>query len=503
MGKRGWSIGAGTLLLAVCLTLPVFATVTPYSNYSYDFWGNPVEMPACYTPAAVHLGQDTGAGAFKAPQDLFVDSRKQIYVVDSGNNRLVILDEAFQLIRSIDTLLLEESQQQIVPTFNKPSGVFVTENGTIFLADTENKRVVAFDQNGQFVQEFAKPSGDVNYTALDFLPTKVVVDSTGFVYVISKNTYQGMILYQPDGKFVGYHAANDTEVTFELLMDYFWKNLLTDEQRAKTANYVSIEYSSMDIDSKGFIYTTTLMTQTDTKQISKINPSGDNVMKYSTSIHPNFTGRFGDLGTAQLQGVTMKTKFVDICYDESGFINALDYQRGRVFQYSDEGDLITVFGGIGNQTGTFKAPAAVDMLDKRILVLDSGKNNITVFERSPFGQEIQEAVIAHREGLYTRVRDQWKSILAKDSNYTLANIGIGKAYYEEGDYKTAMQYFRNGQDRSNYGKAFKKYRDGILRNVIPFICIAAVVLLFGGGLAGWYRRKKAAKSVKKRRGDLG
>ncbi len=298
----------------------------------------------------------------------------------------MILDEELRLVSSIDHLVLDESQQEIVPTFQKPSGVFVSEDGTIFLADTENKRVVAMDRAGRLLREFVKPSGDVNYTALDFLPTKVVADKTGFVYVVSKNTYQGLILYRPDGTFAGYHAANDTEVTFELLMDYFWKNLLTDEQRSQMANYVSIEYSSVDIDDKGFIYATTLMTQTDTKQISKINPSGDNVMQYSTAIHPDFEQRFGDLGTAQLQGVTMKTKFVDICYDESGFINALDYQRGRVFQYSDEGDLITVFGGIGNQTGTLKAPAAIDMLDTRILVLDSGKNNITVFERSPFGQ---------------------------------------------------------------------------------------------------------------------
>ncbi len=494
MKKRGW-IGLGVWLLTGCFALSVSAGVTPYANYSYDFWGNPVEMPACYTPAAVCLGRETGAGDFKAPQDLFVDSRRQIYVADTGNNRLVILDEELRLVSSIDHLVLDESQQEIVPTFQKPSGVFVSEDGTIFLADTENKRVVAMDRAGRLLREFVKPSGDVNYTALDFLPTKVVADKTGFVYVVSKNTYQGLILYRPDGTFAGYHAANDTEVTFELLMDYFWKNLLTDEQRSQMANYVSIEYSSVDIDDKGFIYATTLMTQTDTKQISKINPSGDNVMQYSTAIHPDFEQRFGDLGTAQLQGVTMKTKFVDICYDESGFVNALDYQRGRVFQYSDEGDLITVFGGIGNQTGTLKAPAAIDMLDTRILVLDSGKNNITVFERSPFGQQIQEAVTAHREGRYTEVRERWEQILARDSNYTLARIGIGKACYEEGDYQTAMQYFRSGEDRSNYGKAFKKQRDGVLRNLIPVVCVAAAVLLFGGRAVGRIRRRRAARKA--------
>ena len=106
MKKGGW-IGLGVWLLTGCFALSVSAGVTPYANYSYDFWGNPVEMPACYTPAAVCLGRETGAGDFKAPQDLFVDSRRQIYVADTGNNRLVILDYG----GGTDTSSVEEAVQ--------------------------------------------------------------------------------------------------------------------------------------------------------------------------------------------------------------------------------------------------------------------------------------------------------------------------------------------------------------------------------------------------------
>lgn len=174
------------------------------------------------------------------------------------------------------------------------------------------------------------------------------------------------------------------------------------------------------------MYTTTLLTQTDTRQLSKINPAGDDVMPPSGGLHPNYQYKFGDLGDVQVEGTIVKTKFTDVCYDEEGFINALDFQRGRIFQYSDEGDLVSVFGGIGNQAGTFQSPSAVEMMGHDILVLDSGKNNLTVFGRTAFGEEVQEALIAHRRGEYTQVKAQWESILGRAGHYSLALTASAK-----------------------------------------------------------------------------
>lgn len=116
-------------VLAICVCLPASASVTPYANYSFDFWGNPVEMPACYTPSAVYLGQDMGAGALKNPQDVFVDDNRQVYIVDAGNSRVLLLDENYQLVRAIDTLVPPENGPEPTLTFNNPSGIFVTDDG--------------------------------------------------------------------------------------------------------------------------------------------------------------------------------------------------------------------------------------------------------------------------------------------------------------------------------------------------------------------------------------
>lgn len=243
------------------------------------------------------------------------------------------------------------------------------------------------------------------------------------------------------------------------------------------------------------MYTTTLLTQTDTRQLSKINPAGDDVMPPSGGLHPNYQYKFGDLGDVQVEGTIVKTKFTDVCYDEEGFINALDFQRGRIFQYSDEGDLVSVFGGIGNQAGTFQSPSAVEMMGHDILVLDSGKNNLTVFGRTAFGEEVQEALIAHRRGEYTQVKAQWESILGRAGHYSLALNGIGKAYYEQGDYRSAMEYFKRGQDRENYGKAYKMVRNSVLRVAVPWLCLLIIAVFLYGlvrrGIQRW--RKKTRK----------
>ena len=68
----------------------------------------------------------------------------------------------------------------------------------------------------------------------------------------------------------------------------------------------------------------------------------------------------------------------------------------------------------------------------------------------------------------------------KAGNYAPAFIGIGKAYYEEGDYHAAMDYFKLGQDRENYGKAYKMVRNNVLRVLVPWLCLLIMaVFLYG------------------------
>lgn len=483
------------ILMFLCAGITTVSAEQVYQNYTYDYWGNPVEAPETYTPANMYLPADMGTTAFSSPQDLFVEKKTgRIFVADTGNNRIVIFNRNFQFEKEIKELTVDQSKLELTnsqrkdtlllsETFAKPNGVFVDGNGLIYVADTENKRVVVFRDTGEVVRVLGKPESNVNFTGIDFLPMKVVADDSGYAYLLCKGIYHGAVVYNPSGQFSGYFGANTTESTFELVMENFWRMFYTAEQRAKSKTFVPIEFSNLDIDENGFIYTTTLITTTYTNHIKKFNHKSQNVLLGSTAITSQYQGFYGDLNRVYYMREMFETRFTDICY-RNGFIYALDLSRGRVFEYNSTGSLVSLFGGIGKQVGTFTAPVAIDVLDDRILVLDSTKGNITTFRPTAYCEKLHEATNAYDEGFYTESRELWEDILESNSNSQAAYIGIAQALYEEGDYQGAMSYFKQGQDRVGYGKAYKLYRNALLERIIPILIVICAVL----GCAFWIIR---------------
>ena len=77
-------------------------------------------------------------------------------------------------------------------------------------------------------------------------------------------------------------------------------------------------------------------------------------------------------------------------------------------------------------------------------------------------------------------RQQWESVLTLNGNCETAYIGLGLVEYHDKNYAQAAAYFKLGQDRQNYSKAFSKYRSQVI--VDHFGEIAAVLLALAGAL---------------------
>ena len=86
--------------------------------------------------------------------------------------------------------------------------------------------------------------------------------------------------------------------------------------------------------------------------------------------------------------------------------------------------------------------------------------------------------------------DYWEQVIALNANYEYAYVGIGKKYNELGDYKEAMKYFKLGADRVYYGKAFKQYRDALIKKYFSAVVITIVVVIVGVEVLIHIRRKK-------------
>lgn len=179
--------------------------------------------------------QDMKTVPLKQPQDLFVDPvHQEVYIADTGNNRVVVLDSRMQMVREMKTFAIDADQLKLTEAqkkdqgltsaaLNAPNGLFVDGNRLVYIADRENKRVIVSDIHGKVVRILTKPERSVNFTGVDYLPTKVVADGSGFVYVLCRGMYHGALVYTPQGEFSGYFGANETEVTLSLLADNFWR----------------------------------------------------------------------------------------------------------------------------------------------------------------------------------------------------------------------------------------------------------------------------------------
>jgi len=132
-------------------------------TYNYDYWEDIRESPDAYRVSDVIYSGSLGLDvAMKKPQSLFVRNN-DLYVVDSANNRILQLRKeggTFSLLRVIDAI-----QGCTVTNLNNPGDVFVDVEDNIYIADTNNGRVVMVDKDLNFIREFVKPNNAVFTTA--------------------------------------------------------------------------------------------------------------------------------------------------------------------------------------------------------------------------------------------------------------------------------------------------------------------------------------------------
>ena len=462
------------LVLLACLAFEnAFAADSlPYDCYNYDHWNNILYTPAPYVPDGLVSGatlrfEGAPVGAFRNPQDLCVSPDGDVYIADTGNNRIVVLAQDLKTVRRIITGFEAEGAAQ---TFSAPSGVAISEKHRLYIADSLNRRIVVLEPDGTFVKYVKNPQSEVLDEGYVFTPLRVSVDYADRVYVIAQNMFQGIMVFSEEGVFTGFFGTISVKIS---LWEKFWRKLATKEERGKQQLFIPTEFTGIDVDDEGFVYASNKDTD-GLQAVRRLNPKGEDVIRRGP--HANLGGDrvFGSVGN-----YAGPSQIVDVVYRGHGTYSLLDSRRGRIFTYDHEGNLLYIFGGIGSQAGTFLTPTAIEQLGSRLLVLDSQQGNLTVFAQTEYGSLINRAVALRFDGDETQAVPLWQEVLRLDEINELANTGIGKAYLSAGDNENAMLYLRRGMNREYYSVAFKRWRNERLRNNISFILsgvVAAAVL---------------------------
>ncbi len=501
------------LVLSSALAVSVSA-IEAYTPYSYDRWGDSVPSQVGYTAeyfvTGDNISENSGydIGSLSEAQDLYISADELMYIADKGNNRIVVTDLDFVLVAVIDEVDVsnaaglerfneEDNPELFSTTLKNPTGVYVDKyGGYIYICDTENSRVLKCDIDGNVDRVFARPDTSLYSDELTYNPSKVLVDKAGNVYVVVRSITKGAVMFDDQGNFLSFYGANRVEATAEIVLNAFLNTFRTEEQRTRLTNTTPIGFSNFDIDEEGFIYTVTESTTTETDLVKKLNPEGTNIL---SSIGADET-TWGDEDPTYYSIYSKSSSLIDIDIGDDGQINILDFAHGRVFQYDKMGNLMFVIGGSGEQLGLFRTVTALESHGDKIYVLDGRKNSITVFQRTTFGNIVNEATNLYNDGYYEESYEPWLTVIKYDGNYRQAYIGVGNALLNNEEYEEAMKYFKIAISRKRYNKAFEGYRDELLEQYFTPILTTIIVLVVLGYVLKILKKKGIIKSRKKGNG---
>ncbi|MCL2088016.1 MAG: YIP1 family protein [Oscillospiraceae bacterium] len=287
-----------------------------FVTYTVSYSGVAQDSPHAFSP--VLQVKTFGDITLNEPKDITSDPDSgDIYIADTNNNRIVILDKNFgfkHIIRRFESgdqatppeYLSSASSQSgnsdndndndgdedddYIPfqiydpddddgeffdpfadlddewndlsfgndTFNTPTGIYLHTNeeghGYIYVCDTEKNRIVVFDKDDwSFVKVIWSPDPGTVPGEFEFKPLKMAIDMTGRLNVISENTNSGVVTMDESGKFEGFMGALRTQLSPS---DIFWRTFQSEEQRRGRGRVTPATPTGIGVDKDGFIYVT-------------------------------------------------------------------------------------------------------------------------------------------------------------------------------------------------------------------------------------------------------
>ncbi|NOX60064.1 MAG: hypothetical protein GXP29_14555 [Planctomycetes bacterium] len=269
-----------------------------------------------------HLG--LGQGDFTYPRALSVDSKNRIFVVD----------KSARLQRFGPTGTFQTGWSMPERVAGKPIGLYVHDDGRVFVADTHYHRVMVFDADGVELARFGREGyGDGEFQ----LPTDVAVDSEGFIYVSEYNGNDRVTKWSPTFEFVSVFCEGEID------------------------GKVMRRPAAMDFDSEGTLWVADACNH----RILGFDREG------------KLLASWGSMGREPGQ---LRYPYDIDCLDD-GTILVCEFGNHRLQWFDKAGNSTRVWGKQGRRPGELWAPwGAVGAPDGRVYVVDSLNARVQVLE---------------------------------------------------------------------------------------------------------------------------
>jgi tetratricopeptide (TPR) repeat protein len=419
---------------ALVIATPVRAG-SPYRTWTLGPGGFLWETQDAYTPL------DQIDLPLSEPEDMFLAPDGSIYVADTGNGRIVQLDVEFQIAAEFGKGILQS-----------PTGVFVDDTGTLYIADSGKNTVIILGSDGSLIKELGRPTEPLFGANRAFLPRKIAMNSRKNLYIVGEGSVDGLIMMNTEGNFIGYFGANAAQMSLKMVSQ---RMFLSREQLDQFIRNEAASPSNVTIDAQSLVYTITAGTAGH-QSIHKFTVSGRNL----------------------IGGVYGSRTFRDIHVSANGLMVVIDAE-GQIYEYDLTGRLLFLFGGLdrGDQRlGLLSNPTAIERVGDDLYVLDKDKNAIVIYRVTAFAKELHSGVRLHSDGFYEEARPYFEDVLDHNGLILLAYQDIANAEYMDGDYATALKYYRYAEDRGGYSQAFWELRNTVLQRYLG----SALGVMLGG-----------------------
>ena len=257
-------------------------------------------------PTPVHRWGTPGGGEseFNVPWGVAVDSNGNVYVVDTGNDRVQQFSATGGFLRQWGTT-----------DFTNPYGIAIDGEDHVYVVDRMDNRVLKFDSDGHSLTQWGhEGGGEREFRA----PIGIATDGSGHVYVADSGN--GRIQkFDSDGGYLGQ-----------------WGTTGSTEARLSYPHGVAV-------DSAGDVY----VADTSNDRIAKFHPDGTFVTAWGN--HGSDPGRF--------------SAPFGIAVDAHDRVYVVDADNHRVQKFSADGTFLTAWGSNGSGLGQFDVPVGVAVDD--------------------------------------------------------------------------------------------------------------------------------------------
>ena len=140
------------------------------------------------------------AGQFNRPRGIAVAGDGSIYVADTDNHRIQHLSAEGKVLHSWGQFGDVNTNAAPGSTFNQPWGIAVGPDGSVYVADTWNHRVQKFSPEGEFLTMWGF-FGQAETPKAFWGPRDIDVDEDGLVFITDTGNKR-VVVFDEDGNYV-------------------------------------------------------------------------------------------------------------------------------------------------------------------------------------------------------------------------------------------------------------------------------------------------------------